>query len=179
MIMNPLLKAYKYDPYSKKFTEELYDHQEMHKIRKGAISEAQKASKFGIILGTLGRQGSTKILDHVEDILRKNNKEYIIMLLSEITPQKLSLIKDIDTWIQIACPRLSIDWGYAFPKPLLTSYEIEVALKETEWKDVYPMDFYSSDGGKWTVKYGEKKEKKGSNDPDILKRIQQLKINKM
>ena len=27
-------------------------------------------------------------------------------------------------WVQVACPRLSIDWGYAFPKPLLSPYEV-------------------------------------------------------
>lgn len=27
-------------------------------------------------------------------------------------------------WIQIACPRLSIDWGTAFSKPLLSPYEV-------------------------------------------------------
>ena len=30
----------------------------------------------------------------------------------------------VDAWIQIACPRLSIDWGYAFKKPLLSPYEV-------------------------------------------------------
>ena len=29
-----------------------------------------------------------------------------------------------DRWVQVACPRLSIDWGYAFPKPLLSPYEV-------------------------------------------------------
>jgi len=28
------------------------------------------------------------------------------------------------SWVQVACPRLSIDWGYAFPKPLLSPYEV-------------------------------------------------------
>lgn len=27
-------------------------------------------------------------------------------------------------WVQIACPRLSIDWGTAFSKPLLSPYEV-------------------------------------------------------
>ena len=59
---------------------------------------------------------------------------------------------EIDCWVQIACPRLSIDWGYAFPKPLLTPYEALVALEVREaWKSgkeggVYPMNFYAKDG---------------------------------
>ncbi|CAI5469200.1 unnamed protein product [Closterium sp. Yama58-4] len=34
----------------------------------------------------------------------------------------------IDAWVQVACPRLSIDWGEAFTAPMLTPYELEVAL---------------------------------------------------
>lgn len=54
-------------------------------------------------------------------------------------------------WVQIACPRLSIDWGYAFAKPLLNPYEAEVALEGIGWQEVYPMDFYAKEGGAWTV----------------------------
>ena len=32
------------------------------------------------------------------------------------------------SWVQVACPRLSIDWGYAFPKPLLSPYEVRNPL---------------------------------------------------
>lgn len=31
-------------------------------------------------------------------------------------------------WVQIACPRLSIDWGTAFEKPLLSPYEVSDAI---------------------------------------------------
>lgn len=62
---------------------------------------------------------------------------------------------DNDSWIQIACPRLSTDWGYAFPKPLLTPYEASVALGKATWQDVYPMDFYANESlGPWTPNHG-------------------------
>lgn len=77
----------------------------------------------------------------------------VVVLLSEIFPAKLALFADVDAWVQIACPRLSIDWGYAFPKPLLNPYEAEVMLQGTQWQQIYPMDFYARDGGQWTVYY--------------------------
>ena len=56
------------------------------------------------------------------------------------------------SWVQIACPRLSIDWGQFFDRPLLTPYEAMVSLKEVAWQNEYPMDFYSNDSlGNWTV----------------------------
>ena len=37
-------------------------------------------------------------------------------------------MKTLDAWIQIACPHLSTDWGDAFVKPVLTTFEAEIAL---------------------------------------------------
>lgn len=175
MIANPTVEAYKYDPYEKKFTRELYDHKEMRKNRKAAIDASVGAQKFGLILGTLGRQGSLKVLQYLESRIRSHDRHCVIILLSEVFPTKLALFKDVDAFVQVACPRLSIDWGTAFPRPLLTPYELSVALGDAQWRlteDVpakatvtagtkespevntltgYPMDFYASNSlGYWT-----------------------------
>lgn len=153
MIANPQIPAYQYDPYSKIFSQEKYDHTVMMENRRDAILKASEAKKFGLILGTLGRQGSPKIMEHLMDIMTKNGISYVIVLLSEIFPDKLKLFDDVDAWIQITCPRLSIDWGTAFHKPLLTPYEAAVALKAANWQEkCYPMDFYANTSlGPWTV----------------------------
>ena len=78
------------------------------------------------------------------------------MFLSEIMPDKLKKFPRVDAWIQIACPRLSIDWGHFYTKPLLSTYEAFAMLNEARFpkvgakKDTYPMDFYSDEGGKWS-----------------------------
>lgn len=163
MIANPRLRAYKYDPYSKKFTQEYYDHKVMLETRRKFIDEARSARTFGIIMGTLGRQGSRKVVDDIHRRLKEKHKRAVVILLSEIFPAKLELFDDIDAFVQIACPRLSIDWGKSFSKPLLTPYELAVVLKDAEWiadKDdsSYPMDFYASESlGSWTPNYKPKK----------------------
>ncbi len=52
------------------------------------------------------------------------------MLLSEVTPAKLALLAGPGAWVQVACPRLSIDWGEGFALPTLTPFEALVALGE-------------------------------------------------
>lgn len=52
----------RYDPYSKVFSEEHYSHDRMHRARQDAIRAATRAHCWGLILGTLGRQGSPGIL---------------------------------------------------------------------------------------------------------------------
>lgn len=148
----------RYDPYSKVLSREYYEHDEMQRTRRDAIALASKAQRFGIILGTLGRQGSTMILEQLQGRVTGAGREYVVVLLSEIFPDKLKLFEDIDAWVQIACPRLSIDWGTAFHKPLLTPYELAVALGycSSRWGSdeggAYPMDYYANDStGPWTV----------------------------
>lgn len=154
MIANPGIPAYRYDPYSKVFSREYYDHEQMQAIRKEAIATAAKAKTWGLILGTLGRQGSPKIMEHLEAQLQALSVPYINVLLSEIFPDKLRLFQEVDAWVQVACPRLSIDWGKAFSKPLLTPYEAAVALKKVEWQQRYPMDYYANQSlGPWTVNH--------------------------
>lgn len=148
MIHNPEIPAYRYDPYSRKFTQEFYDQKEMIKVREDAIKTAVKAKKIGLILGALGRQGSPVTLDRLEVELAKKGIKVVKIILSEIFPQKLSMFDDIDAFVQVACPRLSIDWGYAFDKPLLTPYEAMVMLENDRMWDegYYPMDYYEKDG---------------------------------
>ena len=203
MIANPNVPAFRYDPYSKKLTREFYDHKEMRAVRGKAVTTAKaslpplvestapstseflsdSSSVWGVVLGTLGRQGS---LRQMEAILRQletygeegpstNHIPYMPILLSELSPAKLSLFNQgsqghITTFIQTSCPRLSIDWGYAFERPLLSPYEAAVVLGRARgWEDevedetstvtspknvmirgTYPMDFYEA-GSVWAT----------------------------
>jgi 2-(3-amino-3-carboxypropyl)histidine synthase len=149
MIQNPTVPAYRYDPYSKILTSEGYDVAKMKSIRWNSIQKARGAKVFGVILGTLGRQGNVNIFLRIQKMLQIANCETIPFLMAEINPAKLAKISLVEVWVQVACPRLSIDWGEGFDRPILTPYELEVMLGGKEWEDVYPMDYYSSAGGPW------------------------------
>lgn len=173
MIANPDIDAYRYDPYGRTLTAEKYDQAGMRAARRKAIEAASKAPRWGIVLGTLGRQGNPRIMESLQNVLRRKNKQYFIVLLSEVTPAKLKSMDSIgndsleeesgvDAWVQIACPRLSIDWGDEFSKPTLNPFEAFVALGELPgwWQSGgrdYPMDYYSSDGGEYSSSYHKKR----------------------
>jgi 2-(3-amino-3-carboxypropyl)histidine synthase len=190
MIANPTVPAFRYDPYSKKLTRERYNHDEMRRVRDQAVQSARESiaslrplldpteldpttklsgpvqhhQLWGVILGTLGRQGSFKQLQAITNQLSTSRVSipYVPILLSEVSPAKLSLFNPhISTFVQTSCPRLSIDWGYAFARPLLSPYETNVALgRANGWigeatgggmkKTTYPMDFYEA-GTPWAV----------------------------
>lgn len=99
MISNPGICSYRYDPYARVFSREGYDTEKMHSVRTDAIQKAKHAKKVGIILGTLGRQGSVAVLNKLELCLKSKNIEYITVLLSEIFPSKLDLFSDVDAYV--------------------------------------------------------------------------------
>jgi hypothetical protein len=105
---------------------------------------------FGIILGTLGRQGNPAIVSKIQASLRKHGMRSYIVLFSEISPAKLNQM-EADVWVQVACPRLSVDWGHQLSdRPVLSPYELFVLLGDTKYNDCYPMDYYSMSGGPWS-----------------------------
>ena len=164
MLANPQLQVYRYDPYTKIFSKEYYDHEEMRALRYEDISKSMLMKTYGIIMGTLGRQGNFRVVDFLRKRINYHNKISVVILLSEIFPSKLDLFKGIESFVQVACPRLSIDWGKAFAKPLLNSYEMAVALGDTKWfvekkSAGYPMDFYANDSsGLWTPNHKPKND---------------------
>ncbi|KAM6495535.1 putative diphthamide synthesis domain containing protein [Amanita muscaria] len=170
MIANPSVPAFRYDPYAKKLTRERYNYSEMQLMRSEAVESARKDtslsrgesySVWGVILGTLGRQGNYNQLEAITKPLKSASSAvpHIEILMSEISPAKLSLFHPwVSVFVQTSCPRLSIDWGYAFDRPLLSPYETAVAFREVKgWADkdekeggVYAMDFYEG-GSPWSL----------------------------
>ncbi len=166
MIANPRVKTFRYDPYGRILTVEEYDQVGMRQARRTAVEKARNAETWGVVLGTLGRQGNPHILEKILKILERQGKKYITVLLSEISPIKLKEMAkngNVQAWIQIACPRLSIDWGDEFSLPTLNPYESFIALDQVPgwWEEGsvdYPMDYYSQEGGEYNSSYHKKKE---------------------
>ena len=176
MIRNPDLPAYRYDPYSKTMTRERYDHAGMQAARRAAIASAAASlpaaggssggagagapcKPWGLVLGTLGRQGSPAVLDRLAAACQAAGLQVFTVLLAEVSAEKLAAfgVGAVGAWVQVACPRLSIDWGEAVEAavgaPLLTPYEAHVALGLAEWQEVYPMDYYARGSAPWTNYY--------------------------
>ncbi|ORM41964.1 Diphthamide biosynthesis protein 1 [Babesia sp. Xinjiang] len=149
LIHNPGIKAYRFDPFNKTVTEESYDISMLHATRQSAIQRARGAKSVCLVLSMLGRQGNINILKSIVRMLNNAKINHHVRLLSEITIDKLEML-DVDAYVQVGCPRLSIDWGAGFGKPILNPYEAFVAFNNESYKSVYPMDYYSRNGGDWS-----------------------------
>lgn len=157
MIQNPAGPALQYDPYKKVMTREQYDIDEMLRVRGRAMEQARDARSVGLIMGTLGRQGNRHLVQHLREMIEDGGKRRVtLFLMSEIFPQKLTQINEIDCFVQVACPRLSIDWGYAFHVPLLSPFECAMVFGKERPAAIAAAAAASSSGtatGVWDGKY--------------------------
>jgi 2-(3-amino-3-carboxypropyl)histidine synthase len=81
------------------------------------------------------------MLNRVKDIkhrLEKHGKHVRLIALTEVTDERLRVFNDIDAFIQVACPRLSID--DEFSRPLLSVPQAYAMLsildRKSKGKDV-------------------------------------------
>lgn len=73
----------------------------MHTLRRDAIEKARPARQWGIVMGTLGRQGNPDVLYHLQRLLQVRGMSYTTVLLSEVFPAKLAAFPSVEAWIQV------------------------------------------------------------------------------
>lgn len=140
MIRNPGLSFYKYCPFTRKLSQEFYDFPKMKEMRELEIARALRGRTFGVILGSLGRQGNRQIFRNVVERLESCGRYRVYkIVVDEINQTILDRFDFIDSFVQVSCPRLSIDWGACYRKPLLSPLEVF-------YEGDYQMDYYSSEG---------------------------------
>lgn len=98
----------RYDPYGRVLTREEFDQAGMRAVRRKAIQRARMCKRWGLVLGTLGRQGNPALLRKLQAMLDQAGLEHSLVLLSEVTPDKLAAMPDVEAWVQVACPRCVI-----------------------------------------------------------------------
>ena len=153
MINNPDLLYYRYDPFTQIITHEIYEMDKMKKLREFAMRKAKLSKTWGIIQGTLGRQGNPVVVDELRKKCSESGITTKLFMMSEINMAEL--IKcEIEAFVQISCPRLSIDWAHESEIPLLNTYEAYMVLNNEFTISEYPMDFYAHESkGPWSIGY--------------------------
>jgi 2-(3-amino-3-carboxypropyl)histidine synthase len=119
--------TYVLDPYFNEIREVTEFANKLQRKATLAIYKAAEAKTFGIIVGLKEGQLSKLTALKFKRELEKEGKEVQLFALTNITNERLQNIKGIDAFIQVACPRISID--NQFDKPLLSTPQATALLK--------------------------------------------------
>ena len=115
------------DPYFNEIQEITEFARKLQKKATLAIYKAAEAETFGVIVGLKEGQLSKLTALKFKKELENIGKTVHLIALTEITNERLRNLKDIDAFIQVACPRISTDMK--FDKPILSTPQATALIK--------------------------------------------------
>ena len=128
------------DPYSGDAEEMSFERIErILRQRFGLIMACDKAESFGILIGEKPGQMRRTLALRMKKILEKHGKKGYLLALEHIGPELIDFYP-VDAFVNTACPRIAIDDSVRYAKPLITPFELEVALGEKQWETGYQFD---------------------------------------
>lgn len=119
------------DPYLNEVTDMRVAAEERRKRAILAVYKALDACVFGVITGLKEGQKMLGRSRWISKRLEMNGRKVVQIALRDITPERLAPHREIEAFIQTACPRISID-GFNFDRPVLSIPQADalVALME-------------------------------------------------
>ena len=128
------------DPYTGDSSEMSLERIErILRQRFGLIMAIQDAQTFAILIGEKPGQMRRTLALRMKKMLAKHGKKGYLLALEHISPDLISFYP-VDAYVNTACPRIAIDDSVRYDKPLITPFELEVALGEKKWETGYQFD---------------------------------------
>jgi 2-(3-amino-3-carboxypropyl)histidine synthase len=107
--------------------------------RFGLIMASGEAQRFGILIGEKPVQMRRSLALRMKRLLEKHGKKGYLLALEHVGPDLIDFYP-VDAFVNTACPRIAIDDAVRYQKPLITPFELEVALGEKKWETGYQFD---------------------------------------
>ena len=145
-----------------------FKHNKFLMQRYNLIEQVKEAKIIGIIMGTLSvglsvpSQSTEEIIKSNQDfknspinilkrVISKANKKYYEILIGKLNEPKIQNFTSIDMFVVVAWRENSIYYAQQFGKPIITPYELFIALSDgLEWESKIITDFES-----WVKAYND------------------------
>lgn len=114
--------------------------------RYALLTSVNTASVFGILINTLSVKNYLHIVDQVKFRIRDAGKKSYTFVVGKVNSAKISNFSEIGGWVVIGCWESSLIESKEFWKPVLTPFELELALTSDEervWTGEWRSDFQS------------------------------------
>ncbi|PIL34403.1 hypothetical protein GSI_03178 [Ganoderma sinense ZZ0214-1] len=163
-------EVYTYDPKTGVARLESGRTNKLLMRRYAVVQKARDADVIGILVGTLGVANYLPLIAHLRAIIKRAHKKSYTISVGKINPAKLANFLEVETFVLVACPENSLLDAKEFLRPIVTPYELEVALQpEQTWTGRYVLDFEQLlKEQKEGLSEGATKHEKGLGEPEDL-----------
>ncbi len=123
------------DPYMNEVTDMKEAAEERRKRSILAVYKALDARVFGVITGLKEGQKMLGRSRWITKRLEMNGRKVIQIALRDVTADRLAPHREVEAFIQTACPRISVD-GFTFDKPVLSIPQADALVALIEGREI-------------------------------------------
>ncbi|KAJ9606367.1 Diphthamide biosynthesis protein 2 [Cladophialophora chaetospira] len=112
--------------------------------RYALITSLTTVSTWGILINTLSVQNYLSMLSHIQSLISGAGKKSYLFVVGKLSPAKLANFSEIGGWVVIGCWESSLVDSRDFFRPIITPFELEMALMGDEsrvWTGEWRADF--------------------------------------
>ncbi|KAJ2499692.1 Diphthamide biosynthesis protein 2 [Coemansia sp. RSA 1972] len=108
------------------------------------VQRARDANVVGIVVGTLAAVRYQNVVDALKQLIRRAGKKLYVFVVGKLNVAKLANFPEIEAYVLVACPENSLVDSKDFYQPVVTPYELLLALaRSREWTGDYITDFHA------------------------------------
>lgn len=122
------------DPYMNEVTDMQEAADERRKRAVLSVYKALDARVFGVITGLKEGQKMLGRSRWITKRLEMNGRKVVQLAMRDVTAERLAPHREIDAFIQTACPRISID-GFTFDRPVLSIPQADALVALIEGRE--------------------------------------------
>lgn len=112
--------------------------------RYASVTSLTTVPIWGILINTLSVKNYLSILSHIQQIISAAGKKSYLFVVGKLNPAKIANFSEIGGWVVIGCWESSLVDSKEFYRPIITPFELELALQTDEsrvWTGAWRADF--------------------------------------
>lgn len=114
--------------------------------RYAILTSMNTASVIGILINTLSVRNYLYVVESLKNRISAAGKKSYIFVIGKVNAAKVANFSEIDGWVVVGCWESSLIDSKDFWKPILTPFELDLALQKDEervWTGKWISDFQS------------------------------------
>ncbi|GAA5931462.1 hypothetical protein JCM3775_006860 [Rhodotorula graminis] len=141
LLVHGRCRVWSYDPATGQARLESGRTNRMLMRRYATVEKAKDADVIGILVGTLGVAAYLPLITHLRQLITSREKKSYTVAVGKLNPAKLANFIEVECWVLVACPENSMVDSKEFLRPIVTPFELELALTGKAWTGDYLLDF--------------------------------------